>query len=63
MSSDTAEAGAAAAAAAASQNGGAAVPAGAKYVKRKKFEHGGRTIYEWEQDIEQVEMWITPPDG
>jgi hypothetical protein len=43
--------------------GGSAVPAGAKYTKRKVFAHGGRTIYEWEQDIEQVDMWITPPPG
>lgn len=42
---------------------GVPVPAGAKYVKRKQFTHGGRTIYEWEQDIEQVDMWITPPPG
>jgi hypothetical protein len=64
MSSSTssADAGAAAAAAAAT-GGGAAVPAGAKYIKRKLFQHQGRTIYEWEQDIEAVEMWIKPPPG
>ena len=25
-----------------------------KYQKRKKFEHQGRTVYEWEQDIEEA---------
>lgn len=52
--------GATAAAAAAA---GIPLPAGTKYVKRKRFEHNGRLVYEWEQDIEQVEMWITPPPG
>lgn len=32
-------------------------------MKRKRFEHEGRLVYEWEQDIEQVEMWVTPPSG
>ena len=27
-----------------------------KYEKRKKFEHNGRTIYEWEQDLEELNM-------
>jgi len=40
--------------------GSAAAP---KYSKRKKFEYQGRTIYEWEQDIENVDIWITPPPG
>jgi hypothetical protein len=42
---------------------GAAVPSGVKYTKRKRFESQGRTIYEWEQNIEQVDMWIDPPAG
>lgn len=57
MSSDSTAAAAAAAAAA------GAVEAPGKYQKRKIFTHQGRTIYEWEQDIQQVEMWITPPPG
>ena len=34
-----------------------------KYEKRKRFEHDGRVIYEWEQNIEQLDMWIVPPPG
>jgi len=46
----------------AASSGGAA-PVTGKYSKRKRFEHGGRVIYEWEQNIEQLDMWITPPPG
>lgn len=53
----------ASAAAAPSSVTGAGVPSGLKYQKRKKYEHQGRTIYEWEQNIEQVDMWIDPPEG
>ena len=32
------------------------------YPKRKRVEHGGRVIYEWEQDLEEVNLYIpTPP--
>jgi len=30
---------------------------------RLKFEHGGQTIYEWEQTLEDVSIYITPPPG
>lgn len=63
MSSSSASSDDAAAAAALATSTGSAVPPGAKYQKRKIFQHAGRTIYEWEQDIEQVDMWITPPQG
>jgi len=28
---------------------------------RLKFEHGGQTVYEWEQTLEDVSLYITPP--
>lgn len=34
-----------------------------KYTKRKQVEYQGRIIYEWEQDLEEVNMFITPPSG
>jgi hypothetical protein len=30
---------------------------------RLKFEHGGQTVYEWEQTLEDVSIYITPPPG
>ena len=30
---------------------------------RQKFEHNGRVIYEWEQSMEEVLMYVTPPEG
>jgi CS domain len=30
---------------------------------RYKFEHDGRTIYEWEQSLEEVNIYINPPAG
>jgi len=30
---------------------------------RFKFEHDGRTIYEWEQSLEEVNLYIEPPEG
>src|SRR5437868_6826247 len=39
------------------------VASSSKYSKRKYFSHGGREIYSWEQDIESLDMWITPPPG
>lgn len=30
---------------------------------RFKFEHEGNTIYEWEQSLEEVNIYITPPPG
>eukprot|EP00026_Physarum_polycephalum_P017453 Phypoly_transcript_18681.p1 GENE.Phypoly_transcript_18681~~Phypoly_transcript_18681.p1 ORF type:complete len:156 (+),score=28.67 Phypoly_transcript_18681:53-520(+) len=30
---------------------------------RKKFEHNGRTIYEWDQTLEEVNIYIKPPEG
>jgi len=34
-----------------------------KYEKRKKVFHQGRQIYEWEQDLEEINLWIDPPPG
>lgn len=31
--------------------------------KRLKYEYQGRTIYEWEQSLEEVHMYIKPPPG
>mmetsp|Transcript_10995 Transcript_10995/g.31241 ORF Transcript_10995/g.31241 Transcript_10995/m.31241 type:complete len:155 (-) Transcript_10995:213-677(-) len=31
--------------------------------ERRKFEHQGRTIYEWEQSLNEVLIFITPPAG
>ncbi|KAF2075021.1 hypothetical protein CYY_003673 [Polysphondylium violaceum] len=30
---------------------------------RRKFEYKGQTIYEWEQSIDEVNIFITPPPG
>ena len=30
---------------------------------RHAFQHGGRTVYEWDQSIDEVNLWITPPPG
>lgn len=30
---------------------------------RFKFEHDGNTIYEWEQSLDEVNIYITPPRG
>ena len=30
---------------------------------RIKFEHNGRTVYEWEQSISEVNIYIVPPPG
>lgn len=30
---------------------------------RLKFEHEGHTIYEWEQSLEEVNIYIVPPEG
>lgn len=30
---------------------------------RFQFEHDGRTIYEWEQSLEEVNIYIEPPSG
>ncbi|CAM9964548.1 unnamed protein product [Ascophyllum nodosum] len=30
---------------------------------RIKFEHEGRTVYEWEQSLEEVNLYIEPPPG
>eukprot|EP00466_Bigelowiella_natans_P002617 jgi/Bigna1/51369/estExt_Genewise1.C_1730001 len=34
-----------------------------KYEKRKKVTYQGRTVYEWEQSLEEVDIFITPPPG
>ncbi|GAB5361759.1 hypothetical protein AAMO2058_000740200 [Amorphochlora amoebiformis] len=34
-----------------------------KYEKRKKVTFQGRTIYEWEQTLEEVDIYINPPPG
>eukprot|EP00966_Prymnesium_polylepis_P226759 5246411-Prymnesium_polylepis.2 len=31
--------------------------------KRLKYEYQGRTIYEWEQTLEDVHMYVQPPPG
>ncbi|KAN0028022.1 hypothetical protein ACTFIV_009849 [Dictyostelium citrinum] len=30
---------------------------------RRKFEYQGRTIYEWDQSIEEINIYIQPPPG
>ncbi|CAM9209487.1 unnamed protein product, partial [Discosporangium mesarthrocarpum] len=30
---------------------------------RIKFEHEGRTVFEWEQSLEEVNLYIKPPPG
>ena len=30
---------------------------------RQKFQHEGRTVYEWEQTLDEVLIYITPPPG
>lgn len=30
---------------------------------RLKFEYDGRTIYEWEQSLQECNIYIKPPDG
>jgi len=30
---------------------------------RQKFEHNGETIYEWEQNLNEVLIFIRPPEG
>jgi hypothetical protein len=30
---------------------------------RIKFEHNGRTVYEWEQSLTEVNLYLTPPPG
>merc|ERR1719408_561859 len=30
---------------------------------RQKFEFEGRTVYEWEQGLEEVHIYIQPPEG
>ena len=38
-------------------------PPSLSYSKRKRVEHGGRVVYEWEQELDEVNVYIpTPPD-
>ena len=30
--------------------------------KRQKYEYKGQTIYEWEQTLNEVDIYIVPPD-
>jgi len=30
---------------------------------RQKFQHNGKTIYEWDQTLEEVNIYIIPPEG
>eukprot|EP01111_Echinosteliopsis_oligospora_P012959 TRINITY_DN4530_c0_g1_i4.p1 TRINITY_DN4530_c0_g1~~TRINITY_DN4530_c0_g1_i4.p1 ORF type:complete len:154 (+),score=46.79 TRINITY_DN4530_c0_g1_i4:41-502(+) len=30
---------------------------------RQKFQHNGRTIYEWDQTLEEVNIYVSPPQG
>jgi len=32
-----------------------------KYQKRKQVKYQGRTVYEWEQELTEVHIYITPP--
>ena len=34
-----------------------------KFENRQKFEHNGQTVYEWEQSMEEVLIYIVPPPG
>ncbi len=34
---------------------------GAPVVPVQKFVHDGRVVYEWEQTIDEVKLWIRPP--
>lgn len=36
---------------------------GKKVEGRQKFVHAGRTVYEWEQSLEEVNIYIQPPPG
>lgn len=35
----------------------------AKYEARKAVKHKGQTIYEWEQHLDEVDVFINPPPG
>ena len=43
--------------------GAEAGAAPAKYEKRKAFVHNGQTVYEWEQELEDVHVYVRPPPG
>jgi len=30
---------------------------------RQKFQHQGRTIYEWDQTLDEINIYIKPPEG
>ena len=32
-------------------------------LQRQKFVHQGKTVYEWEQTLEDVIIYVTPPEG
>ena len=34
-----------------------------KVAGRQKFEYDGRTVYEWEQNLEEVLIYLRPPPG
>jgi hypothetical protein len=34
-----------------------------KFENRQSFKHDGRVVYEWEQSMEEVLIYITPPEG
>ena len=34
-----------------------------KVAGRQKFEYDGRTVYEWEQNLDEVLIYIRPPPG
>ena len=34
-----------------------------KFEPRQKFIHDGKTVYEWEQSMEEVLVYLTPPPG
>lgn len=30
---------------------------------RKQFKHNGQIVYEWEQNLTEIHIWVTPPPG
>lgn len=42
---------------------GSIVPPGTKYKPRQQVKYQDRVIYEWEQDLEEVNIYIVPPPG
>merc|ERR1712070_718744 len=30
---------------------------------RKQYKHNGQVVYEWEQNLTEIHIWVTPPPG